>query len=136
MKVKRNKIGRKTVFPAVILVLLLTVLLGAWFILRPDTVAGAKNLTVNVHHLSGETKTFSVKTDAEFLRAALEAETIISGTESTYGLWVETVDGETADADLQQWWGYDVNGETAVYGVDQQPVADGDVIDFKLNVGY
>ena len=47
-----------------------------------------------------------------------------------------TVDGETADADQEQWWGYTVNGEFAEYGVDEQPINDGDVYVFTLNVGY
>lgn len=47
-----------------------------------------------------------------------------------------TVDGETADENEQQWWGYSVNGTFAELGVDSQPVADGDVYDFALNVGW
>ena len=47
-----------------------------------------------------------------------------------------TVDGETADESEQQWWGYSVNGTFAELGVDSQPVADGDVYDFVLNVGW
>ena len=47
-----------------------------------------------------------------------------------------TVDGETADESKQEWWGYSVNGAFAELGVDSQPVADGDVYDFVLNVGW
>lgn len=47
-----------------------------------------------------------------------------------------TVDGETADESEQQWWGYSVNGTFAELGVDSQPVAEGDVYDFVLNVGW
>ena len=60
----------------------------------------------------------------------------IEGTESEYGLYVTTVDGETADESKQEWWGYSVNGTFAELGVDSQPVADGDVYDFVLNVGW
>ena len=35
-----------------------------------------------------------------------------------------------------QWWGYNVNGTLAEYGVDGQVVTDGDVYDFTLNVGW
>ena len=67
---------------------------------------------------------------------ALEQENLIEGTESEYGLYVLTVDGETADENEQQWWGYSVNGTFAELGVDSQPIADGDVYDFVLNVGW
>jgi len=133
---KQAKSRKKTVVAITVVVLLVVFLLSAYVLLRPGTAAGSKTLTVRVHHLSGQENTFTVQTDAEYLRGALEPDRIISGTESTYGLWLETVDGETADAEAQQWWGYDINGETAMYGVDQQPVTDGDVIDFTLNVGY
>lgn len=104
--------------------------------LAPKTQAGSKTITVNVDHLTGSDTTFTVSTDAEYLRAALEQEGLIAGVEAEYGLWLTTVDGETADEDAQQWWGYDVNGEFALYGVDEQVVTDGDVYDFTLNVGW
>lgn len=127
---------KSVIITAVILCLLIAGAFCARHFLAPAASAGAKSLTVTVTHLSGDTKTISVRTDAEFLRGALEPDGIISGSESTYGLWIETVDGETADASLEQWWGYTVNGETAMYGADEQPVADGDVIAFVLNEGY
>ena len=68
--------------------------------------------------------------------AALEQENLIEGTESQYGLYVTSVDGEAADESKQEWWGYSVNGTFAELGVDSQPVADGDVYDFVLNVGW
>ena len=119
-----------------VLILLICLLAGAWFALRPKPLEGAKIITVQVVHGSGETKEFRIGTDALYLRRALEDEGLIAGEESTYGLWVQTVDGETADDSLQQWWGYDVNGEYAVNGVDSQPVNDGDVYVFTLNTGY
>ena len=104
--------------------------------LAPKTQEGSKTITVNVDHLNGSDTTFTVSTDAEYLRAALEPEGLIAGIEAEYGLWVTTVDGETADESAQQWWGYDVNGEMALYGVDEQVVTDGDVYDFTLHVGW
>ena len=49
---------------------------------------------------------------------------------------MHTVDGETANDANQEWWGFNVNGALAEYGVDGQVVTDGDVYDFTLNVGY
>lgn len=119
--------------------LIVTLLVGAftvWRVYKPTAQEGSKTITVNVDHLEGTDTTYTVSTDAEYLRAALEQESLIDGVEAEYGLWLTTVDGETADEDAQQWWGYDVNGEFALYGVDEQVVTDGDVYDFTLNVGW
>ena len=45
------------------------------------------------------------------------------------------MDGETADEDKQQWWSYTVNGTTAAYGVDNQPISDNDIYLFTLHEG-
>ena len=117
-------------------VLLAAASLAVYSRLAPRTQEGSKTITINVDHLNSDDTTYTVSTDAEYLRAALEQEGLIAGVEDEYGLWLTTVDGETADEDAQQWWGYDVNGEMALYGVDGQVVMDGDVYDFTLNVGW
>ena len=127
----------KRIIAAVALVLLMALALFTVMILtRPQGQTGSKAVTVKVEHLEGEEKAFSYRTDAEFLRQLLEEAGIASGPETQYGLWIQTVDGETADDSKQQWWGYTVNGVFAEYGADQQPVADGDVFVFTLNEGY
>lgn len=123
------------IFAAVLAVLVIGAF-AAWKCLSPEAGRGEKTVTVNVHHLDGTVNSLVVKTDAEYIRGALEPEGIIAGPDESYGMWVVTVDGEAADDSLQQWWGYDVNGEMAMYGVDSQPVNDGDIIDFTLNEGY
>ena len=107
-----------------------------WRVTRPAVQQGGKEITVNIDHLNGDDTSYTIVTDAEYLRGALEQEDLIEGTESEYGLYVLTVDGETADESKQEWWGYSVNGAFAELGVDSQPVADGDVYDFVLNVGW
>lgn len=122
---------------AVLLLLVLAVVsLAAYQLLSPKPVEGAKEITVNVDHLAGEDTSFTFTTQAEYLRQALEEQELVAGEESEYGLWVQTVDGETADESKQEWWGYDINGVQAEYGVDSQPIADGDVILFTLHVGW
>ena len=127
---------KTAVILAVVLVVLIAAALIAWKSLSPEASQGSKTITVNVLHLDGSTKTYTVKTDAEFVRGALEPQGIIAGTEGPYGLTINTVDGETADESLQQWWGYDVNGEMAMYGAESQVINDGDVLDFILNEGW
>ena len=93
---------RKTVLMIIALVVLVIVALAAWFAFRPQTSAGSKAITVTVEHLEGENKVFDIKTDAEYLREALDQEHLVEGTETEYGLWVTTVDGETADDEKQE----------------------------------
>ena len=122
---------------ALVVVLVLAVAaLVIWQANKPAAQKGGKEITVNVDHLNGDDTSYTIYTDAEYVRGALEQENLIEGTESEYGLYVQTVDGETADESKQEWWGYSVNGEFAELGVDSQPVADGDVYDFVLNVGW
>ena len=128
------KKSRKTLLIVLILVLVIAAMVAAWFYFGPNGVAGKKSITVEVTHLDGTTNTFEVKTDEEFLRPALEAEKLVSGTESEYGLFIDTVDGEYADSAKNEYWLYTVNGEMASYGVDQQPIEDKDVYAFSVSV--
>jgi len=130
------KSKKTTVIILLVLVAVLAAMLMAYQTFGPNAMAGEKTITVNVDHLSGDDATFTYTTDAEFLRDVLEGEGLIAGTESQYGMWVTTVDGETANEALQQWWSFNVNGGFAQYGVDDQPVADGDVFDFSIHVGW
>ena len=137
MSENNNRSNRKRTWIAIgALFVLVLGALAAWYFLSPRANAGEKEITVNVDHLVGEDTTFTFSTEAEYLRQALEEQSLVEGTESEYGLWVTSVDGETADEDAQQWWGYSVNGALSEYGVDSQVVSDGDVFDFVLNVGW
>ena len=128
------KNNRKTLLIALIAILVIAAMVAAWFIFGPNGIAGKKTITVEVTHLDGTTNTFKLKTDEEFLRPALEQEKLVSGTESDYGLFIDTVDGEYADPGKNEYWLYTVNGEMASYGVDQQPIEDKDVYAFSVTV--
>ena len=130
MKNKKNLI--------VILVLVALVVIAAvcWFAFGPKAVAGSKTVTVDVTHKDGNTNTFEIHTDEEFLRGAMEQESLIAGNESEYGLYILTVDGETVDESNQEWWGYTKSGEMVNYGVDTCPIEDGDHYEFTLNIGW
>lgn len=133
MEKKNNKKG---LIALVVVLVLAVAALVIWQANKPAAQKGGKEITVNIDHLNGDDTSYTIYTDAEYVRGALEQENLIEGTESEYGLYVQTVDGETADESKQEWWGYSVNGEFAELGVDSQPVADGDVYDFVLNVGW
>ena len=126
---------KKTLLTVLILVLIIGALIAAWFLFGPSATAGKKTITVEVTHMDGTTNTFEVKTDEEYLAPALENEKLISGYDSEYGLFIDTVDGEYADGEKNQWWTFTVNGEFGNYGADQQPIADKDVYAFSVYEG-
>ena len=101
-----------------------------------EETTGSKTITLTVVHGDGTSNDITVSTDAENLRDALEAEGIIAGEDSSYGMFVQTVDGETADEGEQEWWCLTKGGEMWNYGVDDTEIADGDVYEFTLTVGY
>ena len=101
-----------------------------------EETTGSKTITLTVVHGDGTSNDITVSTDAENLRDALEAEGIIAGEDNSYGMFVQTVDGETADDGEQEWWCLTKGGEMWNYGVDDTEIADGDVYEFTLTVGY
>ena len=121
---------------AVLLVLAVGALL-VWNHFKPAAQAGGKSIVFEVVHADGSSKDFSIRTDAENLRGALEQEEgLIAGSDSEYGLFVETVDGETANMDNQEWWCFTKNGETLMTGVDDTMIADGEHYEATLTVGW
>ena len=80
---------------------------------------GAMAITVQVTGADGKTVTFTVNTDEETVGAALLGLGVIAGDNSEYGLYVKTVNGETADYDKDgAYWAFYINGEYASVGVD------------------
>lgn len=126
--------NKKTLIAVIVLVALVAVAAVCWFAFGPKAQEGSKTITVEVKHLDGSVNTFTIKTDAEYLRGAMEEEGILQGREDTYGLYVLTVDGETVDEAAHQWWCVTQSGEQVNYGVDSLPIADGDHFEFEILV--
>lgn len=129
MNTKTSRFSLKKALAAAALVLLAAALAAVYAAFGAKPVAGSKNVTISVVNSKAETTTYSLKTDAEYLRQAMdEAEGLTySGTEGAYGLMIDTVNGETADYSVDaSYWSFNVNGEYCNYGIDQQPVNDGD----------
>ncbi|MBP3754058.1 MAG: DUF4430 domain-containing protein [Lachnospiraceae bacterium] len=88
-----------------------------------------KNIVIEVKDSEGNVTSYEVTTDAEFLRQAMdEAEGLTyDGSDSEYGMMVEVVNGEQAIySEDNAYWAFYVNGEYGNYGIDSQPVTDGD----------
>ena len=125
-----KKGNKKIIIGAVALVAVVAILAIVYVAFREKPVEGSKAITIEVTGKSGEMKEYQVRTDAEYLRQAMEeAEGLtFSGAESEYGLMVDTVNGDLADYNADgAYWGFYVNGEYCNYGIDTQPVEDGDV---------
>ena len=119
-----------------IAVLLIAVMTILYISTRPDTQTGAKEISLVVVHSDETSKEFDIKTDEEYLQGALQQEGLIEGTEGEYGLYVLTVDGETADETKEQWWCLTMGGETHMLGVGETPIADGEQYEFTFTTGW
>ncbi len=125
-----NKKQNKKVLIGVVALAVAAVLMAVvYFALREKPVEGSKAITIQVVDDEQKSVTYEVKTDAEYLRQAMEeAEGLeFSGTEGEYGMMVITVNGVTADYNVNgAYWSFYVNDEYCNYGIDTQPVLDGD----------
>lgn len=129
--------GKKgTLAAAVVVALLAIALLSGYFLLRPKPQEGEKGLTVQVVHSDGEQKEFSLQTQQEYLGPALVEAELVRGNQGEYGLYLEMVDGETADQTAQQWWCVTKGGEEVMTGVDATPIADGEQYEITLMEGW
>lgn len=127
------KANAKKIIGIIAVVLLVAVLGVMYFVFREKPVAGSKNITIEVVNSAAQSTLYELSTDAEFLRQAMEETEGLTfeGDETEYGLTISTVNGERADYTLDgAYWGFYVNGEYCNYGVDTQPVEDGDA--FKI----
>lgn len=85
-----------------------------------DSAAENKiTITVDVVGKDGNTTTFTISTAAETLRGALEQENLVQGEEGPYGLYIKTVNGETADFDTDgAYWALYEGDKAAMSGAD------------------
>ncbi|WP_099204337.1 DUF4430 domain-containing protein [Scatolibacter rhodanostii] len=94
------------------------------------------NLDFRVVGKDGKEETFAITSEKTNLKEILDEQNLIEGSDSSYGFFVTTVNGETADDANQEWWCLTKNGELWNYGVSDTEVADGDKFEFTLTVGY
>ena len=89
---------------------------------------GPVTITVDVIGSDGKTTTFNITTEATNLRGALEQENLITGDDSTPGMYyILSVNGETADyAADGAWWNLSKDGVALMTGVDATPIRAGD----------
>ena len=101
-----------------------------YFNFMEKPVDGSKEIVIKVVNQENNVTTYEVKTDGKYLKDAMdEAKGLeYSGTESQYGIMVDTVNGVRADYTLDgAYWSFLVNDEYCNYGISEQPIEDGDV---------
>ena len=124
--------GNKTL-KLIAIIALIAAMAFAFVTFREKPVEGSKAITIEVVDNNQQSKTYSVKTDAEYLRQAMdEAEGLTyEGSEGPYGYSISAVNGIVADWNVDQsYWAFYVNDQYCNYGVDSQPVNDLDA--FKI----
>lgn len=85
-----------------------------------------KSFIFKVVDIDGTEKSFDITTDAATVGEALVNEKLISGSESEYGLMVDTVNGTKYDYNADGcYWAFYINGEYAMSGVDSTEITDG-----------
>lgn len=131
---------KKRILGLGLLVVLIAVMAIIYTNFREKPVEGSKAITIEVVNSAEESTVYELKTDAEFLRQAMEeAESkglTFDGEDGDYGMMVNTVNGEIADSAVNgAYWGFYVNDEYCNYGIDEQPVEDGDAFSIVYTKG-
>jgi hypothetical protein len=133
MKSNKKLLGLIIAFAIVVLAGITMFLVYSNF--NPKAKEGSKEIVVQVINPNAQNKEYTIHTDAQYLRQALEDEKMIKGTEYDFGLLITEVDGYVADGTNQEWWCITKDGEEVNYGVDEIAISDGDHYEITLSQG-
>lgn len=134
---ENKKMSKGAIIAICALVAVIAVVAVIWAVASPKATKGAKSITLTVVDNNGAEKAYKANTDAEYLSQVFDEikGLTVEGTKSEYGLYIETVNGLTADYSIDSsYWAIYVNGEYGSYGADSQPVADGDSYALKYEI--
>ena len=103
--------------------------LGMWedakYLKDTELGEGATTLTVEVKAEDRQI-TFTIHTDKTTVGEAMQEHGLLEGEDSEYGLFIKKVNGIVADYDIDQtYWGFYVDGEYAMSGVDSTSIEEG-----------
>lgn len=131
---KKANPRRRPAIALIALIIAVGVCLTLWLVRRPETAPGTKALFVQVIHGDGGVKDFELQTKAEYLaQALLEHEPLsVRGDDGPFGLYIQTVDGETASDADRTFWSISRDGVPLTVGAGSQPVADGEHYELTL----
>ena len=127
---------KKLIIAVIAVVVIVAAMAVIYIATRPEATVGSKTVTVEVVHSDGSKKAFTYQTDAEYLGEVLLAEGLIEGHDDTFGLYIDTVDGEDAVWEVDgSYWALYEGEEYAMQGIDQTPIADGDAFSLVYTIG-
>ena len=103
--------------------------LGMWedakYLTNTELGDGATTLVVEVK-ADDRQVTFTIHTDKTTVGEAMQEHNLLEGEDGQYGLYVKKVNGIEADYDADQtYWGFYINGEYAMTGVDTTNIEEG-----------
>lgn len=126
--------SRGPILALIVLLAVVGVCLTLWLARRPETAEGTKTLSIQVVHGDGSAKDFEFRTEAKNLaQALLEHEPLgVKGDDSQFGLYIQTVDGETASDADQTFWSVSKDGVALTVGTSSQPISDGERYELTL----
>ncbi|MGM9522426.1 MAG: DUF4430 domain-containing protein [Oscillospiraceae bacterium] len=130
-----KKSSKKLIIIVAAVVVIIAAMLCVYFLTREEPVTGSKEISVEIIYDDVD-KTVTISTDEEYLRGALEQESLIAGTESEWGLYITEVDGRVADDSKQEWWCITEGGVMTDTGVDATVIEDGDSFELTLTTGW
>lgn len=94
---------------------------------------GATEFTLEIVDVDAEPVVVTVKTDEETVGGALAALGLIAGENSSYGLYIKTVNGITYDYDQDgKYWGFYIDGTFAVESADLTEINPGSTYTLKV----
>lgn len=97
--------------------------------------AAGVSFQVVVIDADGTETTFECTSDKATVGEALVEEGLIQGHDTEYGLYVDSVNGITADWDTESaYWSFYIDGEYATTGVDSTELTDGATYSFVKTV--
>ena len=132
---KKNK---RTVIALGALICVAAVFVGAYFATRGATSEGSKTLTIEIVHGNGDSKEYTIHTDAEYLgQALMENEELgVIGEDGPYGLYIKAVNGIPLDYDKDgAYWGFYVDDAYATAGVDETTIVETSVYRLQAEKG-
>lgn len=95
---------------------------------------GATVFALTVTFADQSEKVYEIHTDKTTVGEALLELGLIAGEESSFGLYVKSVDGVVADYDVDgTYWAFYINGEYASTGVDVTTITPGATYAFKVS---
>ena len=97
---------------------------------------GEKTITVKVTDKEGKETSYTIRTDEEFLRGALEQEKLIEGHVDGTMFYVDKVLGVAADWNTDHaYWAFYKGGEYLMTGVAETAIKDGDSYEITYTKG-